>query len=373
MPTPSRWHTLAASLLLSACGPPRDLVTGGATSHDAHGPAFTVGEPPPSQAARATFERPPILPLERAGCRFEVARWDNTQQGANLYLAAGTQPWGYLPKHATVPASVTIESGWGLGVIELAQSGVAIKAIVHADELAVRARQTVVLEGYAVPLPRRRLVLGEIGGGDVQVSFFLGSEFVDGTWLRAEWGCGDVGLEVAAFEPPVLAAPSLGPAFLSAGRLVELRAAPAGPVVARLQPEDDLSVDVLERRQNMARIRWVSEDMLFFGWVDATSALAPLGALYGMGGLGLAGSARAAPEKRPWPVRCNKDLPLVVWQRGLARTVGTLGPTARFEPSVMLGELTAIHIRDLDIELRDGSFYTVAAELSKHCAAVTEP
>jgi hypothetical protein len=79
---------------------------------------------------------------------------------------------------------------------------------------------------------------------------------------------------------------------------------------------------------------------------------------------------RPRSRSRPSAWAACSALPLIVWQRGTAETVGSLGPGARFEPSVLLGDLRAIKVQNLDVDLYDGSFYTVAADILEHCEAV---
>lgn len=361
--------TLAASLLF-ACQPPPARV---ATPEPAAPPpalAFTVADPPSAQATRTSFERPTIEPLAVVGCRFEVARWDATQTGLNLYLETGSAAWARLPRGAKMPVTVEIKDGWGEGVLELEQRGAKVRTLIHADDLALRPVAPVVLGGFAVPLPSRKLTLEQIEDGAARVRFFMGADFSSGSWQWAKWRCDQMGLAVQSFESPIAKAKKLGDAVLEAGHLAALRTEPVGEVVAELEPHDDLSVDVIERRQNHTRIRWTTEHMTFFGWVDSALLSSPADGR-GIGGLGLSGRGEGKkPPKRPRPVRCDRELPLIVWQRGLARTVGTLGTEARFTPSIMLGELQAIHIDDLDIQLADGSFYTVASDVPKHCVSV---
>lgn len=365
--------TLAASLLW-ACQPAPARVAAPAPAAPPPALAFTMAEPPAPQATNTSFERPRIEPLAEVGCRFAVPRWDAAQQDLNLYLATGSAAWGRLPRRAAMPVEVAIADGFGEGVLELEQKGAKVRTLVHADDLKLRPVAPVVIGGFAVPLPTRKLALEQIEDGSARLRFFMGGDFSSGSWQWASWRCDQMSLVVQSFEAPIAEAKKLGDAVIEAGRHTPLRARADGEAIAVLEPRDDLAVDVIERRQDKARVRWTAEHMTFFGWVDSTALAIPLGGLgWGVGGLGLSGRGKdLEPAKRPLPVRCKRELPLIVWQRGLARTVGTLRTDARFTPSVMLGELQAIHIDDLDIELVDGSFYTVASEIPKHCVS-SEP
>ncbi len=374
MPPRSSWPTrvgsVIGSVLLGACAaspavPPATVVV---DMRDA--PGFTVAAMPSAQATKMLIDRPAIEALENVGCRFRLKKWKRAGQGLNLYLGGGKPAWARLRADADVPVTVTIEDGWGAGVLDFEQAGRKIRSVVHADELQLRPRGAVVMDGFAVALPERRLMIENIAHERVRVSFYLGRDFASHAWIRTSLGCDEMSLGTASFKPAVAKLRTLDVSALRAGRRVQLRRRPQGKVVAELQPRDDLVVTVVARRNGEARIRWIRANVMLFGWV-------PQGALTGKvpGALGLlsGGGEGRAREKvlqgKASVVRCRSSLPLIVWQRGQARTVGTIGGEVRFEPSVMMGDLRAIMLRTPEIDMREGSFYTVASEIPKHCAA----
>ena len=377
MATLLTWLTRAASrslalVLLAGCGP------AAAERPPTHAPPVTIGAPrtfsieapPPSQATRITFERPPIEEPENIGCRLQLDRWKRADYPLNLYLGIGKSAWGQLEASATSKVSIAIEDGFGSGVVTVEHAGVRLRSAVHADEVRLRPRRARTLRGFATPLPSRRLQIERIVDGKVEVVVALGDEFVSTAQLREMYDCSDLSLSAVSFVPAVARAHAIERAELRVGTPFSLHVTNGTPTTD-VEPSRTITVDILERGTNRSRVRWESSDVLIFGWVPTTVLAPQTGASSTTALVGLAGgaSARAMPGAPEQPVRCTAELPLIVWQRGHARTVGTIAQGTLFEPSVVLGELLAIDIPGLPVHLEDGGFYAEASAVAKNCRA----
>lgn len=364
------WLTLAASGLVACTRPAATEPTAPIDIVDTNTPAFRDAPTPASQATKFTFERPEIPASSEIGCRFHTRSWKRAGYALNLYLGIGKPPWGRLREDADVGVSLTLDQGVGKARVTFEQAGVSLRSVVHRDEVRLRPRHARTLDGFAIPLPDRALPVETVLDGKARVHLFLGNDFANRAWTRATYRCDEITLERADFEPNVANETALGVGLVAEGSTTALRATPKGQPVATLAPSDPLWVDVIERGQDATRIRWEAANVLFFGWVDkgAVDETQSRGGLFGLMGVGEGGKEK--PRRPTLTVRCRKALPLIVFQRGHARTVGTVGPQARFEPSVMFGDLRAIDIHGLEVTLRDGSFFTVASAIPKHCEAV---
>jgi hypothetical protein len=230
-----------------------------------------------------------------------------------------------------VPSSTPVREAFA--IVDLEQ--LTLSGVVAMGDVELRPARALLFGGFAVPMPGAKLQLLAAQPDSIRLGFDLRADSDSMLRVRVlepvrgSASCRDVTLGYSPFDfddvTALLDAVVEDRAILRPGDSA-LRLTPGGRVVARIGVGERVQVPILARAAHAARIAVEVSSTTFVGWV-ADTALEPVPReSVGLGTIGTlghgAGVGYGAGFGAPRTVRCPHEVPLIVEQGSMRRTVG---------------------------------------------------